>query len=45
MTFFWGCVVFLSGCDIFCGWLWVGVIFFFLDVGGCDIFLFGCGWV
>ena len=27
----------------FSGWVWVGVIFFWLGVGGCDIFL--GGWV
>ena len=40
---------------IFSGWEWVGVKFFLVGVGGCDIFwvdgsgcdifLGGCGWV
>ena len=30
---------------IFSGRVWVGVTFFWVGVGGCDIFLGGCGWV
>ena len=41
----------MGECDLYlagCGWVWVGVTFFCLRVGGCgwcDLFLVGCGWV
>ena len=30
---------------IFSGWMGVGVTFFWVGAGGCDIFLSGCGWM
>ena len=27
------------------GWIWMGMSFFWLGVGGCDLFLAACGWV
>ena len=43
MTFFWVAVDDVGVCDIFSGWVWVEVIFFWVGVGGCDIFCVGVG--
>ena len=52
MTFFWVGMDDVGVCDIFSGWVWAEMIFFWVVVGGCDIFLGGCdifvggcGWV
>ena len=44
-TFFWVGVADVGGCDIFSGWVCVGVAFFLVDVEECDIFLGECGWM
>ena len=42
VTFFWVGVDDVGVCAIFSGWVCVEVIFFWVVVGGCDIFLGGC---
>ena len=33
----------VGGCDIFSGWVWVDVIFFWVGVGGCGWVWLGVG--